>query len=98
MEAHAALTREVAELREMVTQLQGGEAVVPGAPVRTFTLVGALRRAAFYLFAYLIVPIALLVAAHWVLIVRMDVNPLYLRLFSLLIPVPFGYALYTSER
>ena len=98
MEAHAALTREVAELRETVTRLQGGEAAQPGQPVRTFTLGGALRRAAFYLFAYLIVPIALLIAAHWVLIVRMDVNPIYLRLFSLLVPVPFGYALCTNER
>ena len=38
MEAHAALTREVAELREMVTRLQGGEAVAAGSrpvPVST---------------------------------------------------------------
>ena len=99
MEAHAALTREVAELREVIERLQAGETVASstGSGQRV-TLGSVLRAAAFFLFAYVIVPIGLLVAAYWVLIIRLDANPMYLRMISLLIPLPFGYTLFTSER
>lgn len=97
MEAHAALKKEVAELRAMLTRLQRGDAS-KGRAGPGFSFLSALKSAGFFLLAYLIIPIALLVLAHWVLIVRIDANPIFLRVISLLIPVPFGYALYASER
>jgi hypothetical protein len=42
----------------------------------------------------LLAALVLLVAAHGVLLFLFDVNPLYLRLTSMLIPVPFGFALF----
>jgi len=36
----------------------------------------------------------LLVAAHGILLFLFDVNPLYLRIVSMLIPMPFGFALF----
>lgn len=36
----------------------------------------------------------LLVAAHGILLFILDVNPLYLRITSVLIPMPFGFALF----
>ena len=41
----------------------------------------------------LIPALLLLVAAHWVMLFLYDVKPLYLRLATILIPVPFGYLL-----
>ncbi len=42
---------------------------------------------------YALVPITLLIVTHYVLLFVLDVPPLYLRIASLLIPLPFGLAL-----
>lgn len=42
---------------------------------------------------YVVAPVALLLAAHFVITVVLDVSPLYLRIASLVIPLPFGFAL-----
>jgi hypothetical protein len=46
-----------------------------------------------HLAVYIVPPILLLLAAHLLLIVRLDVNPLIMRFASMLIPLPFGFAL-----
>jgi hypothetical protein len=51
-------------------------------PIRYFTLLFAL---------YIAAPAVLLVAAHIVVTIVMNVSPLYLRLASVIIPVPFGF-------
>lgn len=47
---------------------------------------------------YLLVPIILLVAAHILVTITLDVTPLYLRLASFIIPLPFGFILYAREK
>ena len=42
---------------------------------------------------YVIAPVIMLVAAHFLIIVVLDLSPLYLRLASMVIPLPFGFAL-----
>ena len=43
---------------------------------------------------YFIIPtVLLLLVAHYVIVVRFDLNPLYLRGISMLVPIPFGFAL-----
>lgn len=42
---------------------------------------------------YVISPIVLLLAAHLLITVILDVSPLYLRVMSLIIPLPFGFSL-----
>ncbi|HXX08236.1 MAG TPA: hypothetical protein VEJ43_09230 [Pseudolabrys sp.] len=42
---------------------------------------------------YVVVPALLLIAAHFVIIIALDISPLYLRLASMVIPLPFGFAL-----
>jgi len=42
---------------------------------------------------YVVPPILMLILAHYVMIVRLDLHPIYLRLTSFLIPLPFGFAL-----
>ena len=47
----------------------------------------------FHRAAYVIVPVLLLIAAHFIIIIALDISPLYLRLASMVIPLPFGFAL-----
>lgn len=42
---------------------------------------------------YIVLPSALLIAAHYLLTFVLDAAPLYLRVLSILIPLPFGFAL-----
>jgi hypothetical protein len=46
-----------------------------------------------HLAVYIVPPILLLLAAHVLLIVKLDVNPLIMRIVAMLIPLPFGFAL-----
>ena len=48
---------------------------------------------ATHLAIYIVPPILLLLIAHVLLIVRFDLNPLIMRGASMLIPLPFGFAL-----
>jgi hypothetical protein len=48
---------------------------------------------ATHLAIYIVPPILLLLLAHVLLVVKFDVNPLVMRAASMLIPLPFGYAL-----
>ena len=41
-----------------------------------------------------LVPMLLLLAAHFAIVILYDLKPLYLRIASLLIPLPFGFALF----
>jgi len=56
------------------------------------------RNGLTYAVAYLFIPTALLVTAHIVVTIVLDVTPLYLRLASVVIPLPFGLALYAREK
>ena len=47
---------------------------------------------------YVLVPVALLLAAHVLVTIIFDVKPLYLRLASVIIPLPFGLVLYTRQK
>lgn len=50
----------------------------------------------FWLFhsaIYLVAPVIMLIAAHFVITIALDISPLYLRLASIVIPLPFGFAL-----
>lgn len=43
--------------------------------------------------AYVVPPILMLILAHYLMVVRLDLHPIYLRLASFIIPLPFGFAL-----
>jgi len=51
-----------------------------------------LRNAALYVLA----PTLLLLAAHAIVTILLDVSPVYLRIASVIIPIPFGMALYAA--
>lgn len=60
-----------------------------GSPVR-FYIVHSL--------AYVLTPIILLVAAHIFITITLNVTPLYLRLASVVIPLPFGFLIYARHK
>ncbi|QWD99981.1 hypothetical protein FD967_08050 [Polynucleobacter sp. JS-Mosq-20-D10] len=45
---------------------------------------------------YIGIPLALLLAAHGLISIVYDTKPLYLRLISIILPLPFGYFLFKS--
>ena len=45
---------------------------------------------------YIGIPLALLLAAHGLISIVYDTKPIYLRLFSIILPLPFGYFLFKS--
>ena len=46
---------------------------------------------------YLIVPLLLLLLAHWLITVVYDTNMIYLRIISMVLPLPFAYFLFKSH-
>lgn len=82
--AQSAAGTRVAELEKQLAALGGGRAPAESAADRYWTSL-----------ALATVPaLLLLVAAHYSLLFLLDARPLYLRLLTLLIPVPFGFALF----
>lgn len=47
----------------------------------------------FHAAVYVLAPAILLIAAHVVITVILDISPLYLRLISVVLPLPFGFVL-----
>jgi hypothetical protein len=47
---------------------------------------------------YVAAPVILLIAAHFLIVVILDISPLYLRFASMAIPLPFGFALLWCSR
>jgi hypothetical protein len=76
----------VAQIEELHVQVGRARAAVERAtaPLTFWLTHGAL---------YLVAPVILLIAAHFLIVVILDISPLYLRLASIAIPLPFGFAL-----
>lgn len=76
----------VVQIEELQTQVNAARAA--GArtttPLTFWSVHGAV---------YVIVPVVLLLTAHFVVTVVLDISPLYLRLASIVIPLPFGFSL-----
>lgn len=47
---------------------------------------------------YILIPAVLLVAAHVIVTIVLNVSPLHLRIASVLIPMPFGFAIYAIQK
>jgi hypothetical protein len=76
----------VAQIEELHVQVGRARAAVERAtaPLTFWLTHGAI---------YLVAPVVLLIAAHFLIVVVLDISPLYLRLASIAIPLPFGFAL-----
>ena len=81
----------VAELDQLQLELDHVNAKLAffDRPVRT-----VLRYAAFYI----VLPSSLLLTAHLIVVILLDVSATYLRVASVIIPIPFGMTLYAINK
>jgi hypothetical protein len=81
----------VGELDKLQRELDGvnTQLALFDAPVRFVSLFAA---------AYVLAPTLLLLAAHYIVTIILDISPLYLRLASVIIPLPFGLAAYAVSK
>jgi hypothetical protein len=97
LDENQALRNEIEDLKRQFNNLHRAASLHrPSRPT-------AQEEAAFafsprYVVVYLLLPILLLLAAHYLIVIRLDLRELVLRLGSIVISLPFGFALYWRHR
>jgi hypothetical protein len=86
------------EIQEVASELDGLRRELDYVNAKLDRLRHPFRNGLTYATAYVLIPAALLVAAHVVVTIVLNVAPLYLRLASVIIPLPFGLAIYARKR
>jgi energy-coupling factor transporter transmembrane protein EcfT len=87
------LISEVEQLKRRLSRYEPEE----GAIVAATPVAHAAPLLTYFLF-FIVLPVALLLAAHYLMVVRFDAKVIYLRLVSMLLPLPFGFALFWKLR
>ncbi len=88
----------IAEIQFAVAELDRLQRELDYTNTRLAFLSSPLRFVVIYGSVYILLPTSLLLAAHFLLFFQLDASPLYLRILSVLIPLPFGLALFTLHR
>jgi hypothetical protein len=88
----------IVEIQDIIAELDGLRRELDHVSTKLDRLRRPYRAGLTYAVAYVLIPIVLLVAAHIVVTIVLDVTPLYLRLASVVIPLPFGVLIYAREK
>ena len=88
----------IVEIQEIVSELDGLRRELDHVSRKLDRISHPFRTALSFAVAYVLIPAALLVAAHIVVTIVLNVTPLYLRLASIIIPLPFGLAIHAREK
>jgi hypothetical protein len=88
----------ILEIQDIIAELDGLRRELDHVSTKLDRLRHPYRTGLTYAIAYVLIPIVLLVAAHIVVTIVLDVTPLYLRLASVAIPLPFGVLIYAREK
>ncbi len=86
------------EIQQLVSELEGLQREIDRANATLARIRFPVRYCAMRASVYVVVPILLLVAAHLMVTIAFNVSPLYLRMASVIIPLPFGFVLYAREK
>jgi len=86
------------EIQDVVAELDKLRRDLDRADARLQRIKHPVRYFAVLLALYVLAPTILLVAAHIIVTIALNISPLYLRLASLIIPVPFGFATYPIHK
>jgi hypothetical protein len=81
------------EIQQMIAELDGLQRELDRTRTRLAMAETPGRFVLGHAAAFVLFPSAILVAAHFLITVALDVSPIYLRVSSVLIPLPFGFAL-----
>lgn len=99
IEKNEALQQEIDKLRAEVAQLRAQSARADAeVQINERRKVAPVRKAIEEILTYGLVPILLLLLAHFLIIVLWDRPTVYLRIVSIVLPMPFGFALIWRER
>jgi hypothetical protein len=88
----------IVEIQEVVSELDRLRSELGHVNAKLGRLRHPFRTAFVYAVTYFLIPAVLLVAAHVLVTIVLNVSPLYLRLASVIVPLPFGLAVYARER
>jgi hypothetical protein len=88
----------ILEIQQLVSELDGLRREFDHVSAKLDRLRHPIRNGLIYAAAYVLIPAALLVAAHIIVTIVLNVSPIYLRLASVIIPLPFGLAIYAREK
>src|ERR1700694_6020148 len=86
------------EIQDIVAELDRLRRDLDRAGARLQRTKHPIRYSALLTALYVVAPAVLLVAANVVVTIVLNVSPLYLRLASVIIPLPFGLVVYARER
>jgi hypothetical protein len=86
------------EIQETVLELDKVRQELDRARARLERLKHPWRTYLSYAVLYVAIPVVLLVIAHVLITIVFNISPLYLRLASVLIPVPFGFLAFVVSR
>lgn len=86
------------EVQDIVADLEKLRRELDHVNARLYRRRHPVRYFAIHSVAYILIPTILLVAAHVVVTIILNVSPLYLRIASVLIPLPFGLAIYAIQK
>jgi hypothetical protein len=86
------------EIEEVVSELDGLRRELDHVNAKLNRLRYPFRSRLNYLAIYVLSPAVLLVAAHILVTIILNITALYLRLASVIIPLPFGSMMYARER
>jgi hypothetical protein len=86
------------EIQEIVSELDRLRRELDGVDARIGRIRFPVRYFVIHTIVNVIAPAVLLVAAHILVTIVLNVTPLYLRLASVIIPLPFGLALYAWQK
>jgi hypothetical protein len=88
----------IVEIHEVVSELDRLRSELGHVNARLARLRHPFRAAFVFVVTYFLVPAVLLVAAHVLVTIVLNISPLYLRLASVIIPLPFGLAVFAREK
>ena len=88
----------ILEIQQLVLDLDGLRRELDRVNAGVERIRSPVRFFAVHAVIYVLMPVILLVSAHVIVTIVLNVTPLYLRLASVVIPLPFGFALYARHK
>jgi hypothetical protein len=86
------------EVQEIVAEMDRLRRELGRINARRERIGNPVRYLVVHAIGYVLVPVALLLAAHVLVTIEFDIKQLYLRLASVIIPLPFGLTLYSRQK
>ena len=88
----------IREIHGIVTELDKLQRELDSINTQLALFDSPVRFVSLFAAVYVLLPTLLLLIAHYLMTITFDVNTLYLRIASLVIPLPFGIAAYTLSK